>query len=244
MIINLTGLPGAGKSTSETYLISGLQKRGFKIIQNTELKSKLIKEKIFSRFNRDSLIGILPRLIFRIKIFRFYLQVCIENKLGLNFFLKKRGTRGIWLSEDIILTRYFINEFKGSNSIKNIFFCTEGLVHHWACMKVWAGKHSDIFDDNWLNQYPSDGIQIIYLKVPVEMALERLVKRGVPSNWPQPGNGKLGHMRFILERYDSAINETVKEFRAKGAKVHTLDASCDIEQMEINIEACLDSLSY
>jgi thymidylate kinase len=244
MIINVTGLPGAGKSTCESYLISGLENRGLDVIQTFALKNKYIKDKIYSQFDRESVSGILPRLIFQAKVFQFYFEVCINNKRSLEFLIKKKRAKGVWLSQDIILSRYFIEDFQASNPKDLIYFCTEGLVHHWACMKVWSGRHSIVFNENWLNRYPSEEILIIYLKLPLSMALDRLVSRGVPSIWPKSDKDFLTHTRKILERYDIAISETINEFSSKGARVHTVDVSCGKDQIESEIIDCLDSIFH
>jgi len=241
MIINVTGLPGCGKTTLEPYFISGLRKRNLNLIINSELKNYYIQEKFYSRFCRKSWLGILPRLIFLIKIRGGYFNRCLSRNSIRLLLYKINRIRGYRVSSDLILSDYYLNEYSLSSLDKNILFCTEGLVHHLASMKVWLGDSPDLFKFFMGQDQIFNGYQIFYIKVPLKQVYERLVSRSIPSLWNINSGEKELDIMEVLKKYEWALESTIKEFSSRGAHVETLDNSGEETQINKRVEDCLNS---
>lgn len=241
MIINLTGLPGCGKTTLEPYFISGFRERNFNPILNSEIKNCYIQEKIFSRFCRQSWFGIMPRLFFLFKVRGGYFNRCLSNKMIRLFFYEINRIRGYRVSGDIILSEYFLNEYARGLADKNILFCEEGLIHHLASMKVWSGNSPDLFKFFLNEGQMCRGFHIFYIKVPLEMVYERLIHRGIPTFWSKNISREILDIKEILKKYEWAIESTIEEFSSRGAHVETIDNSGDESLINQRVEKCLDS---
>lgn len=240
MIVNLTGLPGSGKTTLETYFKSGLRSRGFHVISAGELKQIFIRDTICSQFNRESWMGVFPRLIFLTQPRWYFFRKCLFQDIN-RLLTEKSRVRGFRLSEDIILSNYFIKEYDRINAGKLISFWTEGLVHHLASMKAWSEDESDLFSLFLGKGEICKKFQIFYLRVPLEEVFTRLNGRGIPSFWRKSTNGMDLDIMEILHKYECAIESTIEEFRDRGANVVTVQNSGDKSKIRDRVEECLNS---
>lgn len=228
MIIDLTGLPGAGKTTLEKHLLPKLREHGLRVVTRVDLKTSHIRKNYYKRYRRESIAHIPFRIL-------LYLQ----RTAGLIMGTWAQGLKPevicrpgcfspcSWLYEDMELSSHFLDDWKGVEGEGVLYFAREGIVHHSACVRVWVGARYAGLKDRWLRESGAREVLILYVRVPKEEALRRLQTRGLPATWPGPARKSDEEIMAILARFNEAIRETLAEFEAAGARVLNVDGMDD-----------------
>lgn len=229
MIVDLTGLPGAGKTTLEKYLLPGFAERGQRVLTRTDLKTGCIRKKFFRGYRRESGLGVGFRILLQLWLAAGFLRACRRRGLPLGA-ISRPGLffPCLWLYEDTVLSGHFLKE-RPPASRDALFFPREGIVHHSACVRVWAGPHYAGLNERWLAEFGAGEVLILHVQVPEEEALRRLQARGLPDTWPGPANRSAREILAVLARFGEAIGESLKQFEAAGARVLNVDGTADPE---------------
>ena len=240
MIIELTGLPGAGKTTSEPWILSCLKKHHIRTISRSELRTWYIKENIFRGYENNFAARFLSNRCYQFLIYKKLFDAGLGAGIISESICKPR--RGVlsWLGEDIRLSEYFLQKFPISGEPPSIYFPHEGFVHHSACFKVWGGRGFPDLQGKLLNQIPSKNFVIFYFKISVEEALDRVMTRGIPETWPAYINSS-SKVKEILLRFNEAIEGAVDRFKARGVKEIEIDASVDPQLMESKVREVMET---
>ena len=170
MIIELTGLPGAGKTTSESCIISCYEQRGFRVMLRSELKTSIKNENLLQNANNPFALRIHSN---RLSNWKGLINVGLGGRFFREIFFKKRRMVFLWLGEDIRISTYFLKKFLPPGIAPSVYIPGEGFVHHSACIKVWTGGGFSDLPEKLLQKIPSEKITIFYFKIPVEEALDR-----------------------------------------------------------------------
>lgn len=248
MILELTGLPGAGKTTCEQYISAELNKRGYQVLGPGDVLRCYVRDRIYANLGlsyslrRHLLIRAMVSVVFHTRV------VCadLRNRFSIGQFLgafaKNQRLSCRRLSHDILISRYFLEELLPSYEERHVYVASEGLTHHSAAVKVWAGERYFAMSDRWLAHHSCDEMVIVRLQVPLDTALDRLWQRGLPTSWPRKSKTDRRFTKSILSRFAEAIEESVQRYQAAGARVFTLDCSCDIATLASNTAGLVESL--
>ena len=235
MIIEPTGLPGAGKTTSESCVISCCKQKGFRVLVRSELKNRIKKEALLRKPGNQFSLRIHSNLLSN---WKELIGADIGGRIFCEVLNKKKRMALIWLAEDIRLSTYYIKNYLPTSLAPSIYFPNEGLVHHSASARVWTeGRFPDL-SEKMLLKFSSKNFLILYFKISVDEAVERLLKRGLPRNWPLSINSR-SKIKEVLLRFDEAIEGTVQKFQANGVKVQTIDASLDLREVREAVGTCI-----
>lgn len=240
MILELTGLSGAGKSTAEPYIISSLEQRGYHVVLSRELRNSYIKKKIRSSYEEDHRgYRVVSNRLYNLGSWKSLAGAGLAGWIFRGAFFKHRRKPFLHLGEDVKLSQYFINNYHESGERPGIYIPQEGFVHHIACCRLQGDHGFPGLSEKLLKKYPMEKSMIIYFKVSVDEALDRLLKRGLPESWPQSINSRSRVKEFLL-RFNQGIEDGVAKFQENGVKVHPVDASLDPKQVESQIGGLLD----
>lgn len=240
MIIELTGLPGAGKTTFESCIISGLKQRGIRVSLREDLQDRYKQGIISPNYEEHAGLRILSNRLYRLSKWKGLINAGLGGGIFREILTRRRRITFSWLGEDINLSTYFLHEFKHSRAGQSAYFPHEGFVHHSASFKVWGGFGFPDLHYRLLQKIPSHNFAIIYFKVSVDVALERIIKRGLPEHWPRSINSK-AKVKEVLFRFDRAIEDVVEKFQTSEVKVFPVDASLKHRQVESRIKSILDN---
>ncbi len=147
-----------------------------------------------------------------------------------------------WLSEDMLLFRYYLEELRPSLGEKSVCLASEGVVHHSATVSVFAGRRCSSMSDRWLANHSSGDMVVIHLRVPPATAFKRLWQRGVPRSWPRKTRLNESMARETLFRFAEAIEESVTRFEQAGVRVLVLENSSDTAALAANVNHLVKSL--
>jgi thymidylate kinase len=241
VILEFTGLSGAGKTTSESFVTSYLIQQGVAAVLKAEVKHRYKQQIMTPRYERYRGLQILTDRLYTIVNWkaligasagRGVLRAAMEKRLRLACF---------WLGEDINLSTFFLDDIKRSNGGSSVYMPHEGFVHHSACVRLWGrGSFLDL-PESLLEKFSPDTFTIVYFQISVEQALERVLRRGIPKSW-QLGAHSESSIREVLLRFNDAIECNVEKFNAGGAKVLTVDASLEPHQVESRLATILKGL--
>jgi thymidylate kinase len=240
VILEFTGISGAGKSTSEPYLISGLQQRGFGVVVKGELKKKYYKKIICPDFEASD--GFIFNQLNRLVRWKTLKSVGLSRLFMSSLLSKLLRNLYFWLSEDIIISTYYSKKYETSPAGQSFYISQEGFVHHCACLKLWHGDRFSGLPKKIVQRFSPEKITIIYFKIPVEQALERLMKRELPYDWPKKINSR-SKAKEVLSRFSEAIEDVVDKFQAEGVQVFLVDSSLELEQVKLRVEDIMDHLA-
>lgn len=240
MILELTGLSGAGKTTCESYLISGLKQRGFRVVLRPELLKSYIEKNVCSSYEDHRMFRILSHRWVRFASLRTLIGTGLPWRIFLEGLAKGHLKSFLWLGEDILLSTYFLQEFQPSTEEAVVYIPQEGFVHHDAYSRLWAGSDFHGLSQKLAQKFPADQIIIIYLKISADEAADRLQKRGLPTSWPKSIDSESRIKEFLL-RFNETIEDGVAKFQAGGVKVLLVDSSLDLKRVESRIGVLLDS---
>ena len=239
MIIELTGLPGAGKTTSESWIISCYRNRGFRVMSRSELKASIKNEKLFHHANNHYALRFHSNWLSN---WKGLINAGFGGRIFREVLTNPRRMAFLLLGEDIRLSTYYLQKYVPAGMGPSVYIPHEGFVHHSACIKVWTGGGFGDLPEKLLQKVPSEKFIILYFKISVDAALDRLLKRGIPEMWPSHIKSQ-SRIKEILLRFNEAIEGTVQKFQANGVKVLTIDASLEPQQVESRIKTILDNFS-
>ena len=239
MILEFTGLSGAGKSTAEPAIFSGLEQRGYQIVLRPELKTRYIQEKICSTYEDHRGYRIVANRLYNLDSWKSLTGADLARWVVRGAFSQRRRNSFLWLGEDIKLSQYFVNEIHAPGGQSTVYIPQEGFVHHIACCKLQADNGFPGLSQKLLAKYPVDQSTIIYFKISVDEALERLLNRGLPESWPRFINSRSRVKEFLL-LFNEGIEDGVRKFQENGVKVFPVDASQDQKHVESQIKTLLD----
>jgi len=240
VILEFTGLPGAGKTTSESYIILCYKQRGYQVILRSELQKRYIKEKLSRNYEKHFALRILSNRLYGLLNWKELISAGLGGGIFREVLSNPRRSIFSWLGEDIRLSTYFLQNYASTGTRPSVYFSQEGFVHHSVCFKVFGGVGFPDLPEKLLQKIPSENITILYLKISVDDALDRLWARGIPESWPSRINSKSG-VKEILLRFNEAIEGNVEKFQAKGVRVLIIDASLDPQEMESRVREVMDA---
>ncbi|GJL78476.1 MAG: hypothetical protein NPINA01_14650 [Nitrospinaceae bacterium] len=242
MIVELTGLPGAGKTTYEPSLILGLKQRGIDVISRAELKDRCKQAILTPNYKDHPPVRMLSNRLYRLSIWNSLISAGLGGGIFREFLAQRRRMVFSWLAEDIHLSTFFLHKIKPFAQNPNFYIPNEGLVHHSASFKVWGGAGFSDLPKKLLKKIPSHEIAIFYFKVPMKDALNRVIKRGLPENWPRTISSE-PEVKEVLLRFEQVIEDVVQKFRANGVQVFMVDTSVEPHAVESKIRTILDGFS-
>ncbi len=235
MILELVGLPGSGKSECEEMLSASLRDSGFQVTDQECLLRSYQVDKAYHklglnrRWEKFLIVRAIAHWVFRLRI---HLRDCC-NRLSIGrplaTFSEAKRLPFKWLAVDMLLTEYFHREF--ATDPGRIYLSSEGLVHHTAAVRVWSGAGYRDISQAWLGSRPRLDLCVVHVTVPLEVAFERLWRRGVPRSWPRRVKSSESAARRVLERFDAAIEDSLAQFRSAGACVVTLSNDADKQKL-------------
>lgn len=242
MILEFTGLSGAGKSTSEPHIISGLKQRGLEVIVRTEFKKSNYKKIICPNFEAKD--GFLFNQLSRQARWKTLRSVGLSGPFMLSVFSKVQRNLFFWLGDDIILSKYYSKEHETLPASNSVYISQEGFVHHCACLRLWHGGAFSSLPKRIVQKFSPEKIIIIYFEISVEEALDRLLKRtrGIPDDWPRKIN-TTAKVKKVLSRFNEIIEDVVGSFQAEGVQVLSVDSSLELKQVRTRVESIVDKLS-
>lgn len=239
MILEFTGLSGAGKSTAEPYIISSLEQRGYHVVLRRELRNSYIKKKIYSSYEDHRVYRVVSNRLYNLGSWKSLAGARLAGWIFRGTFSRGRRKSFLQLGEDVKLSQYFINNYREPGEPPGVYIPQEGFVHHIACCRLQGDNGFPGLSEKLLKKYPVEKSMIIYFKVSVDEALDRLLKRGLPESWPRRINSRSRIKEFLL-RFNQGIEDSVAKFQENGIKVYPVDASLDPKQVESQIGGLLD----
>jgi thymidylate kinase len=238
VILEFTGLSGAGKTTSEPYVTSCLIQQGVKAVLRGELEHRYKQGLITPRYADHRGLRILSDRVYAAVNWKTLIGAGLGREIIRAAMAKRLRLACLWLGEDINLSTFFLDKVKRLNAGSSVYMPHEGFVHHSACLRLWGGGSFLDVPESLLQKFSSETFTIFYFKISVEQALERLLRRGVPKSW-QLGTNSKASIREVLLRFNDAIECNVEKFRADGAKVLTIDASLEPQHVESRLATIL-----
>ena len=248
MIVELTGLPGSGKTTCESLLAPAFAESGFRVVMEPELIRHYVQHRIYSRCRLD--YGLRRFLSIRAIVHLIYRQHLnlrdLQNRLscGRVFGAMTKAERlpCQWLAQDMLLGSYFRETFSAHPGERTVYFAPEGLLQHTAAVRVWAGERFRGISDSWRARESCNDIVVVRIGASIDSALERLWKRGAPRSWPRHAKTTPQAARNVLERFSEAIEESVSQFQSAGSPVVTLDNNGDEQALRPQVDRFVEVL--
>lgn len=248
MILEITGLPGAGKSACESLLCDRLRERGFQVMLHDDLIRSYVRDRIYPRLGlsyrlrRRRWVRAVVSLLYRGAVVRCELahRLAIGGLAGAVAKAQRRACRR--LSQDVLLFRYFLEECSSPDEAERVHVASEGLVHHTAALRVWAGPRYSAMADRWIGRQGCDDIAVVHVQTPPDAALQRLWQRGLPRSWPGRTRSHKAAAGQTLADFAEAIQQSIEQYQAAGARVFTLDNSGDLEALAAGAAALVESL--
>lgn len=248
MIVEMTGLPGAGKSTCRSRLYTRLAEQGYRVLGPSDVMEHFVRQRIYGRCGlkyecrRILVLRALVAWAYRANL--RYSDFC--NRLAIGAWLcvptkaRRRSCRA--LSQDFILYSHYLERIQPSSERRCVYLSSEGLVHHGARARVFAGSRFAVMSGRWLNHHSCSEIVVIHVQTSVEAALERLWSRGVPDSWPQKAQSSRSFAEETLVHFEKSIEESMEEYRQAGVRVLTVDNSSDVPALAAEVERLVASL--
>lgn len=243
VIVEFTGLPGAGKTTLENAIAAALNARGCKVLRRADVKTSYLRKNFYEGYRRESGLQIPLRLLFYGRLMGGFLRAYRAHGLNLGGIARPgRFFPCLWLYEDAVLFNHFLEEHRDEPWRENVFLPGEGIVHHSACVRVWAGGAYARIGEAWRNKFGGRDIFVFHVHVPAEEALRRLKVRGLPDTWPGPAKRCEAEIMQVLADFEDAIQETLVEFEAVGIRVKQVDGAADCSEQAEQILNFIENL--
>lgn len=226
MIVEFIGLPGAGKTTLEAELIRILKERGTHIFTREEITGDFIRTHIFKLYSRGHLLrqsvtGLYHAYLYSVLVLRLLRLWMLPI-----IFHKAAAKSGYWTIESAILTRHTLQHLRDGKP-SHLVMMSEGFFHHLACLYAWAGPTAmKMLGEVPYDRSGMDTVLIIHVSVQKEVALNRLLKRGIPETWPSGANPEKA-----IESFSRAIEEILHFVDGLGA--HLEQVSLDSGNTDI-----------
>ena len=187
MILEFIGLPGAGKTTLEAELIRILKERGIYIFTREEILGDFIRTHIFKPYSRGHLLRQPVTGLY----YAYLNSVLILRLLRLWMlpivFHKAAAKSGYWTIESAILTRHTLQHLKDGKP-SHLVMMSEGFFHHLACMYAWAGPSAmKMLSEAPYDRSAMNSVFVVHVSVEKEVAINRLLQRGIPETWAHTG---------------------------------------------------------
>lgn len=238
MIIELCGLPGSGKSTLEERLRQSLINQGFRIFSTSEIERTII-----TFFGPFRIVG--TGLKFKIGKLWLYSKIILKTFRALSLFNSTaillspvKFKTCYWLIKDRELYRFILTlptQLTGGNWC---YLTSEGMVQHALGVIVWGGESLKIFATNTLHDFTSDKINVYYLRLSVEQALQRTASREIPKSWPNSSRTQEAFER-VITKYDQELRNFLPVLQSYSFSLRELNAS---ESPDTILAALSDSL--
>ena len=221
MIIELIGLPGAGKSCCEAFLCGALRAQGKSVVDQEEAIRRYKRDYFYNAYGiHESLSK--WRVVRGIAYGHYRRRVLQSERRNRRVGRIPRPSDPsarlpcIWLAEDMLLCGHFQDCITD-----DIFVMSEGLAHHLAAVRVWNDSPYHNLHRRWLDDSRLDDLKIVHIDVPWTVAFERLWERGIPRSWPKDTHNRVSAQRVVKRFYEN-IPRSIEEFRAAGAHVVSL----------------------
>lgn len=234
MIIEVIGLPGAGKTTVEEKLKELLCKKNVQIINRDCLAASYKRDKICESESSVFIRRVIS-LLYLLLLNMRWVRCSLGLLYGGGIFKKAVRIVGQWLIESIWLTKY-AHSLKGS--FKNegaIFFLSEGIYHHGVSLSVWSGIPLAQFFKKL--DVPQANRIVINVFAPEDIVLERFRTRGRPSSWPVCSNEE-----EILKSYAEKISECAMFWQESSLHVEYFQAIGTEIEMEKKVQVLADKI--
>ena len=184
MIIEFIGLPGAGKSSLERALLVEFNRRGWGVMSRAEAIEALALD--CSPFPRDrgALLRRLSTLCYKFSLMRECIAFTGELLAWRDILHLHRMRALMRVLEDLRLHRLGAS----TRMTRRILNLSEGLGHHLVALRAWRRLLAPTEELNLSQLLASSrfaaGSLLVYIVLPVPVALARLNARGVPALWP------------------------------------------------------------
>jgi thymidylate kinase len=209
IIVELTGIPGAGKTTLATTLVTALENQGLEVLDpETLILTNYKIPKVGNKAPRTILVDLL--------LSKWAMSAMQDSEIRQMMFL---GIQKIWTSPNSKLISlnlirnfvkkigidYFIRQYKRPGS-KRVVIWDEGIIH--SHQLVFVHTHSTP-DKKCLKQFfnlmPTPDL-IVGLRAPLSDAQAALTQRG--SSWKLPGGQtRIGKTPAEIEQYLEHANQ-------------------------------------
>jgi hypothetical protein len=227
MIVEFCGLPGAGKTTFEAAVVAALSRAGRKVMKRDEVRQAYIRATIWPYHSAGSPMRRLITALYKGRLLLASVKLEIRNG-GL---WRLAGKTPLLCSMRTAEDTFLMSWFSTTHSDETIFIMHEGVAQNLAAERVWreilpsgAGRMPDPAVEPFGRLHRRI---IVHVEVPESFALERLMKRGIPSSWPR---------KIAAQRVISAFQRYLKEalFTPDLRRCYTflhIDGSGSKEQM-------------
>lgn len=250
MIVETIGLPGAGKTTCERSLYTKLKERGCHILlPEQDVQNRYVRDHVYTRhalnyrYHHLKVVRAIASLKYRAHVGRSHLcDRCMTGTL-LGAWTRTARRACWWLSEDMLLFSYYLNEILPSSGEGTVYLASEGLAHHSATVKVFAGDPFAALSDRWLHRHACTCMVIVHVQVPPSTAAQRIWERGLPRSWPRRIRRSRLHVQQVLSRFADAVEESIQRFQQAGARIVNVDNSSNMATLDVRVADVAASLS-
>ena len=241
-IIELTGLPAAGKSTAERAILEFLRAHRRPAVQRQDLIHDYIRTRICCSYGSQYWLRRPITLRYRTGVWMQHLRDRRAAGVGLRRLRGTCGLAGYLYSEDMMLYSHYLDRGDGAFPRESIYVASEGLVHHEAALRTWCGGALEPLCGRWPTAHPATPLIVLHLQAPADEVFERFWRRGVLPTWP-PCTRSRDEARRAFLKYQQAIEVSLEQYVRAGVRVVALDASGPPGQTAAKLEDLLGTLS-
>lgn len=223
-IIELTGLPAAGKSAAESAILESLRAHRQPAVQRADLIHDYIRTRFCRSYSPRYWLRRPVTLRYRTGVWMRHLRDRRAAGVGLRRLRGTCGLAGYLYSEDMMLYSHYLARGDGAFPRESIYVASEGLVHHEAALRTWCGEALEPLCGKWPAAHPAATLIVLHLQAPADEVFERFWTRGVLPTWPRCTRTRDEAQRAFL-RYQKAIEVSLEQYARAGVRVVALDAS-------------------
>jgi hypothetical protein len=237
VILEFTGLPGAGKTTVERQVVERLVSHGVDLIERQSIIGRYIRERYCGSYRPDFVLRRPITAIYRAGIWRRH----FGWRLGTGVLHDITNPVGYWLTEDVHLVRFCREKMADAfGGLREVWNFSEGFSHHLA--STIALLHEPAARFTRFAPYDRGTARrwvVVHVDVPFEIALDRLSRRGRPASWRRDprGNGP------ILRAFEDSIPRALELASQSDVRIERIDLSDDHDAAAPMIGALSDRLA-
>lgn len=219
MLVEFTGLPGAGKTTLERLLLKKLKAEGSAPLQRAEVIQSAIRRWLPAY--PDTPLRKLGTAMYLTRLYSKAFNARMSTGLFRGGLGAKRNLPFKWMAEDVLLANHF-----QSISTTNLFFPSEGFQQHLAAAAVWCGHMA--WDMAKYFSFPHCKRKVIHVITDRQTALQRMAHRGTPETWPQTKHNNA----TILSKFEMCIERSLSHAHEVGTTIISVKNTSDINYLE------------
>lgn len=218
MIIEFTGLPGAGKTTAADEFYRELAHIGCSVVSRELLVQRYIRSHYCRHYSTAYRFRKAVTLLYLTGIWVRHMRARLALRCFSGLTRPESRLSGLWLTEDLRLEEFHAH-FSGS---EEFLVLSEGFIHHLAAAQVWFGGDAMQFATS-VPHMESGVVHVVNVYTPLQEARSRLEQRGRPETWPS----KIVDVDALLASFENGISSALRFAASMPVRVHYLDMSGD-----------------